>query len=526
MARLEFGFKFSETFNLQLTLSILLICISQLNYGFDNQGFSAIQSLDPFEKQFGEWNDKKQSYELPPEWLSMFNSFGYLGLFVGVVIGSWVSKRYGRRMCMFSMCCWALVTATILVTSKTSDQVMVGRVLNWTYTGMELAVVPIFQSEITPRKARGFVVGTYQLMLTMGGLAINGVCFGTQKRKDNSAWMIPFGLFYIVPCIVICCIWFIPESPRWLYMNGKPEEGLQALFRLREGKFSEEEIAEEHKGIMASIQAEREKEKGTFKDMFQGSNLRRTLIIFLVNFFLQATGQAFSSQYGALFIKSLGTINQFKMQMIQSCVNSVVAIGAMFAIDSVGRRRMLLIGGSLQTAALMAMGALGTQQGSYTINSAIVATMVLMIVGYTFGWAPVVHTLSAELPAGVLRDITYRCGTMINVLTNFAVAFSLPYLMNEEYANLQSKVGFIYGAIAAASVAFAWLFVPDCRGRSLEDVDRLFESGVPARRFHKVRLDPLDPSAAAASDDEENELGKKDSSAVHAYGVEHAGPEV
>ena len=59
------------------------------------------------------------------------------------------------------------------------------------------------------------------------------------------------------------------------------------------------------------------------------------------------------------------------------------------------------------------------------------------------------------------------------------------------YANLGGRVGFIYGSIAAASVVFAFFFVPDCRGRSLEDVNRLFESGASPRVFHKIKLEPL-----------------------------------
>lgn len=77
------NFKFQETFNLQLTASIFVICISQINYGFDNLGYATIQSIDRFQEEFGVWDPKKETYVLPTQWLSMFNSFGFLGLFVG-----------------------------------------------------------------------------------------------------------------------------------------------------------------------------------------------------------------------------------------------------------------------------------------------------------------------------------------------------------------------------------------------------------------------------------------------------------
>lgn len=98
---------------------------------------------------------------------------------------------------------------------------------------MELAVVPVFQAEIVPKQVRGLVVETYQLMLFVswpffwrassrrrqgtndqlqfGGLIMSLICFGTSKLDGNKSWLIPFGLFFVIPAIVAACIWFIPE---------------------------------------------------------------------------------------------------------------------------------------------------------------------------------------------------------------------------------------------------------------------------------------------------------------------------
>lgn len=163
---------------------------------------------------------------------------------------------------------------------------------------MELAVVPAYQSEIVPGPVRGFIVGTYQLSLIMGGLVINSVCRGTSSLPDNRAWRIPLGLFYIVPSIIISLIWFIPESPRWQLKNGKTEEARASLTTLRKGAFSDEEIDNEFRELQYAL--EHETEKGKFSEIFQGLNLKRTTLVIMCNFFQQATGQAFSSQYGAI----------------------------------------------------------------------------------------------------------------------------------------------------------------------------------------------------------------------------------
>lgn len=148
------------------------------------------------------------------------------------------------------------------------------------------------------------------------------------------------------------------------------------------------------------------------------NNGRPTLIVFVANYFLQATAQAFTSKYGAWFIKGLGTINQFKMSIISSAINLFVSLGSMCAVGTVGHWFMLITGGIIQVSALMTMGGLGTiPSPSYEARSAIVAMMVSFGAGFTFGWAPIAHTLSTELPSARLRDTTYRCGSLVNVAT-------------------------------------------------------------------------------------------------------------
>lgn len=168
------------------------------------------------------------------------------------------------------------------------------------YVGMELAVVPAFQSEIVPASARGFIVGTYQLSLNFGGLVINAVCRGTSDIQDNRAWRIPLGLFYIVPTIVLSLIFLTPESPRWLLKQGRTEEARENLRKLRVGRFTNQQIELEFRELETALNSEVAFEKGNFQEVFKGVNLKRTMLVVLVNFFQQATGQAFASQYGTI----------------------------------------------------------------------------------------------------------------------------------------------------------------------------------------------------------------------------------
>lgn len=121
--------RITKHFNGVLARSFLLIFLSTLNYGFDNQGFNTTEAMIPFKREFGYLNPKTGKYALETYWLSLFNSLNYVGFAAGIMIGSYISSRWGRRMCIFAMSCWALCGATITITANNKDHILAGRVL-------------------------------------------------------------------------------------------------------------------------------------------------------------------------------------------------------------------------------------------------------------------------------------------------------------------------------------------------------------------------------------------------------------
>ena len=92
--------------------------------------------------------------------------------------------------------------------------------------------------------------------------------------------------------------------------------------------------------------------------------------------------------------------------------------------------------------------------------------------------------VSAEVPHLQLRDKTLTVSYLLSFVWEFGVSFSLPYLLYAPYADLESKVGFIYGSIAFIGIAWAWFCLPETRGRSLEEMEELWQENVPANRFN------------------------------------------
>ena len=151
---------------------------------------------------------------------------------------------------------------------------------------------------------------------------------------------------------------------------------------------------------------------------------------------------------------------------------------------------MLFIGGAIQIASLFTMGGLGAGSddppSSYKVG--VIAMLSIFGFGFASGWAPVSHILTAEIPSMRLRDMTYRTASAINILIQFVTTYATPYLLNKPYAGLGAKVGFIYGGAAVLATVFAYFCVPECKGKTLEEIDRLFLDSVPVRDFKKVNL--------------------------------------
>ncbi|KAL4958430.1 general substrate transporter [Aspergillus filifer] len=510
----------SQYFNRTLLLSVVVIAVSTFNYGFDNQAFATTQSMEAFTRHFGEYDESTDTYELNSQWLSLFNSLNYIGFAAGVLIGSFISARFGRRWCMFFMSIYALVSATITVTSNSNEQIMAGRILNYVYVGMELAVVPVFQSEIVPAPVRAFVVGSYQLSLTLGGVVINATCYGTSHINDNRSWRIPLGLFYIVPSIIAASVLFLPESPRWLLQRNKREEAKQSLRRFRAGAFTEEQIDNEFKELEFALENEVEQEE--FIELFQGTNIKRTLIVVLVNFFQQATGQAFTSQYGGVYVRSLRIFNPQLFTLMSSCISSAVQIVILFIADKTGRRTLLMLSAVIMMSGLMAMGGLGIDEPVTTPRmKGVILLMVVFGVGFASGWGPLTYVLTTEITSLRLRDHTSRLGFAVNVCFNFAVNFSVPYLVFEDEVGLGSKVGFIFGSVAFLALVFTYFCVPECKGKTLEQVDWLFNNGVRLRDFGKTDASGmLEGGVVGVKDSDIEAAPSKTRSETHRHVVE------
>ncbi|KAJ3744892.1 general substrate transporter [Lentinula detonsa] len=507
----------------------LFLALGNVIYGYDTASFGGVQAIPAFGKQFGIFDPTLGQYALPAKTSSLLTSLAFAGKLIGTIIIGPCTERFGHKFGMLLVCIFTIIGTIIECTSKKAAQFLVGRIIVYIGVGIVENVVPTYQSEIVPAPARGFVVGSLQMFLVCGALVASGVNRRYSEFVISSGWIIPVAIQLVAPVLILLGLYFIPPSPRWLLYKGRRDEAIAVLENVRpkrdvaaglcveEANAIEESIREE-----AKLRKSGTNEKLGWIDLFKGPNLRRTTIATLVFAFQQLTGQGFSSQYGTyVFITNIRVVcgvayfdsnsvfyireglgsMAFTYSLINTAISVPVCFLGMVLLEYFGRRPVLIGGAFFQSLWLYIMAGIGGQSGKLpkaNINM-MVASVMLFNFSFSASWAPLSYVVASEVGTGALREKTMAFSSVINVICAFAVSFTLPYLLNPPYANLQAKVGYIYGSIAAVAMIYAIFFVPEMRGRSLEELDELFEHkpSIPAWKFRSTKTTGIGAKVAA-----------------------------
>ncbi|KAF5005043.1 hypothetical protein FDECE_8459 [Fusarium decemcellulare] len=442
-----------KDFNGTILFIMFYMSSCSFNFGYDVGNFSGVQGMQSFGKKFGEYDAQTGLWSLPAWLSSLMTSVPFFGK--------------------------AATTAT------TAAQFTVGRVIAFAMTGFTIIIVPIYQAEIAPKSVRGMLNSTLQMMIIFGQVVAALVVLGTKNMEGDAGWRIPVGLQFVAPALILAFYPLVPESPRWLLSQNRVDEATKQLKRLRK-ESSDEQISTEIETLRMSSSNET---KGTWKEVFNKENRVRTAVAVLAMFGQQATGQAFISQYNVIFYQSQGFAKQaFVFNLISPCLGIVCLLLTWFIVDAVGRRPLLLIGSTLMAIFLCVVGSVSTVPNpTQAAKEAMVASFMLFGCSFNLSWGPVSFVVVAEAAASRVKEKTNLLAGVISVITTFVTSFTIPYLINKRYAGLGGKIGFIYGGICVVMLILTWFFVPELKGRSLEEIDELFASAAPLRKFGDVQ---------------------------------------
>ncbi|TPX08530.1 uncharacterized protein E0L32_010017 [Thyridium curvatum] len=473
-------------FNPMLIFIMIYLAMCAFNFGYDVATFGGVQAMQSFGRRFGEQDPKTLKWALPGWLSSVMTATPFFGKALGCISCGWIAEKWGRRAAILALCIVSVVGVVLQTAAVNSAMFTIGRIITFAMTGMAIVVVPIYQSETAPEVLRGMFASTIQLMISIGGIVAAGVTYGTKSMQSDAGWRIPTGLQLVMPALIFLFLPVLPESPRWLLSQDRRDDACKSLRKLRK-KATEEEIQLE---IEALQFAHANQEKGTWAEVFDKSNRVRTGVAVLAMFGQQITGQAFPSQYAVIFYQSQGFGDRsFLLNEIMHCLGLVAILCVWLFVDGLGRRPILLFGGTLMGLWLFVLGGIGSidQKALSEIQkNVMVASLMLFSFSFNLSWAPASYIVVSEAAASRVKEKTNLLACVISVLTTFVTSFTLPYLINAKYANLGAKVGYIFGAINIVMVILVFFFIPELRGRTLEEVDQLFASGEPLRKFKNI----------------------------------------
>lgn len=291
---------------------------------------------------------------------------------------------------------------------------------------------------------------------------------------------------------------FLPETPRFLIRSGKMEKASAALSRMRRLDKAHPAVVAELGEIKANLDFESGVSKATYLDCFKPPILKRQFTGMALQALQQLTGINFIFYYGTRYFQNSGVSSGFTIAMITSAINVVSTIPGLLAIDRWGRRPLLLtgaIGMCISQLIVAVCGTLSTGQhenGDIFVKNVAgqqtaVAFVCIFIFFFASTWGPLAWVVTGEIFPLTTRAKSLSMSTATNWLLNWAIAYSTPYLVNygQGFANLQSKIFFVWFGACFICIAHVWFFIYETKGLSLEQVDQLYTEVSNARKSTK-----------------------------------------
>ncbi|KHE85701.1 general substrate transporter [Neurospora crassa] len=431
------------------------------------------------------------------------------GTFFGALIAGDLADMIGRKWTVILGCLIYLIGCVIQMITGLGDAlgaIVAGRLIAGIGVGFESAVVILYMSEICPRKVRGALVAGYQFCITIGLMLASCVVYATQDRNDTGAYRIPIAIQFIWALILAGGLMCLPDSPRYFVKKGNLAAATSSLSRLRGQDPNSEYIQVELAEIVANEEYERQLIPsttwfGSWANCFKGSlwkansNLRKTILGTSLQMMQQWTGVNFIFYYSTPFLKSTGAIsNTFLISMVFTIINVFSTPISFWTVERFGRRTILFWGalGMLICQFLVAiigvtvgfnkthMGPDGeSMANNVSAVNAQIAFIAIFIFFFASTWGPGAWILIGEIFPLPIRSRGVGLSTASNWLWNTIIAVITPYMVGEQRGNLKSSVFFVWGGLCTCAFIYTYFLVPETKGLSLEQVDKMMEETTP-----------------------------------------------
>lgn len=387
-------------------------------------------------------------------------------LLVGCMIGAAgagpLSDRSGRKWVLLIAAALYVLSAIASALPQSVTGLTVARFIGGLAVGVSSMIAPMYIAELAPARNRGRLVTLNQMAIVTGILLANLTSWLlVDAGPNNWRWMFAsaalpaFGLFL--------ALLFVPESPRWLAQRTRDEEALRILARIN----PPDQAAAELDAIRGALSAE----TGTFDELLR-PGLRRALLIGVALASLgQVSGINSIIYYAPKIFLSAG-MEEARAAMLATVLvgitNFVSTILSLLIIDRIGRKALLLFGTGCMTLTLVLAGRYLSDPG---VPISLKVTIVLSyIAAFGIGVGGVVWVVIAEIFPNKVRGR----GAAIATVAVWAAAFTVTQTFPPLLAVMSHRVFWIFAVMAAAMFLFTAVAVPETKGRSLEEIEKLW----------------------------------------------------
>ncbi len=463
--------------NPYLILLTLIATLGGLLFGYDTAVISGtVSSLrEVFIEPFG-WPETRANFM---HGLVVSSALG--GCIFGGLSGGIISLRFGRKNGLIMAAVLFLISALgssmpelFIQPIGTADEEFIAAFIMYRFiggigVGIASMLSPMYIAEISPAGIRGKLVSWNQFAIIFGMLVVYFVNYSIARRGDD-AWLHQLGWRYMfasetVPAgLFLMFLLGVPETPRYLVMKGRSERALQILGRIN-GK-------DEARGILDSIIGSLNEQAASGRLFSYGTMV--IIIGILLAVFQQFVGINVVLYYAPEIFKNMGSGTDIALlqTIIVGIINLSFTILAIFTVDRWGRKP-LQITGALGMAFFMVV--LGFTFFLEQVNLLSLACMLGYVACFALSWGPVTWVLLSEIFPNRIRGRSMALAVAAMWISNLIISLTFPVINNSSALNRLFNQGFaywIYGLMGILAALFIWRYVPETKGRSLEELEK------------------------------------------------------
>jgi sugar porter (SP) family MFS transporter len=395
---------------------------------------------------------------------------------------SFVSDRIGRKK--------ALLIGLILATggifgevfANTNVQFLVCKIILGLGLGFYLTICPLYAAEISPVVLRGVTTAGVNFAIVIGQLVSNAAIKGFGDRTDTWAYRGPFAIQLFFVAWIAVGLPFVPESPWHFIRHNRLEDATDSLQKLYGPSV---DVGPKAAMIIKTIEEEMELQRSTtWIQCFQGNNLTRTIVSCGVFACQHFTGIIFVLGFSTYFFElaGLSDSDSFSLGVGVTSTGVIGNLISWYVLQHFGRRPGFIAGMISLTTILMLIGIMDVIP-----TSAAKWVQASLTVIYAFFYQMTIGAISfsilGETPTSQLRAKTMALATATQSVFGTVVNIVVPYLVNPNEADLKGKVGFIFGGMSLFATLWAYLYIPELKGRTFDEIDYMYAQGVNPRKM-------------------------------------------